>query len=102
MTALNFDFAAPSETFAVVEGVVAQGGWDDDHTHMGWGGWIAMVLMMAIFWTAVAAIVIWVVRSTRHPAGPSAGSSALDIARERYARGEITDEEFQRIKRGLS
>jgi putative membrane protein len=102
VTTLNFDFAPPSETFAAVEGVVAQRGWDDGHMHLGWGGWIAMALMMAIFWAAVAAIVVWVVRSTRHPAGPAGGSSALDIARERYARGEITDEEFQRIKRGLS
>ena len=32
----------------------------------------------------------------------SVGNDPLDIARERYARGEITEEEFKRIKKGLS
>ena len=100
MAVLAFDYAPLGETFAVVEGAVAQRGTDNDHMgwDWGWGGWTAMVLMMAIFWAAVAAIVIWVIRSTRQSAGPS----ALDVARERYARGEISDEEFQRIKRGLA
>jgi len=73
-----------------------------DGDHMGdWGGgwWIAMVFMMVIFWAAVIALVVWGVRSV-------AGSredrkTPLDIARERLARGEISEEEFERIKRQL-
>lgn len=74
-----------------------------DGDHMGdWGGgwWIAMVFMMVIFWAAVIAVVVWAVRSI-------AGSredrrTPLDIARERLARGEISEEEFERIKRQLA
>jgi len=73
-----------------------------DGDHMGdWGGgwWIAMVLMMVIFWAAIIALVVWAVRSF---AGPRADHrTPLDIARERLARGEISEEEFERIKRQL-
>jgi putative membrane protein len=71
-----------------------------EHDDWGWAGWVSMWLMIALFWVAVAAVVIWLVRSGR-PAKPE-GSTALDIARTRYAHGEISDEEFERIKRGLS
>jgi len=73
-----------------------------DGDHMGdWGGgwWIAMVFMMVIFWAAVIALVVWAVRSF---AGPrEERKTALDITRERLARGEISEEEFERIKRQL-
>jgi putative membrane protein len=87
--------------------VAQQMGWRGDHMGWGWGGWLAMALMMGAFWIAVLVFGVWAIRSTshRHEAGPGAGSradSAMDIARERYARGEISEEEFQRIKRGLS
>ena len=68
---------------------------------MGWGG-----LMMVLFWGGIIAIIVWTVQTlTRREDGqgqPDAPRrAALDIARERYARGEITREEFEQIKRGL-
>ena len=73
-----------------------------DGDHMGdWGGgwWIAMVFMMVIFWAVVIALVVWGVRSI---AGPrEVRRTPLDIARERLAKGEISEEEFERIKRQL-
>jgi putative membrane protein len=91
---------------AVAAGVAlaANGGvaFAQDGDHMGdWGGgwWIAMVFMMVIFWAAVIALVVWGVRSV---AGPRHDSrTPLDIARERLAKGEISEEEFERIKRQL-
>jgi putative membrane protein len=65
------------------------------------GDWLAMNSMMLLFWAVAIGLVIWVARSFRnerqrpgsdHPntAGPD------DILSERYARGEIDDDEFQR------
>ena len=70
-----------------------------------WGG-----LMMVLFWGAIIALVVWAVQSvTRrgadqtHP--PQSGVSSptpLDIAKKRYARGEINRDEFERIRRDLA
>lgn len=68
-----------------------------------WGaGGIVMMLMMLIFWGLVIAGLVlgirWLVRF-----GPrSASDSALEILRQRYARGEINREEFEAKRRDLS
>lgn len=66
----------------------------------GWGGWLGMVLMMVLFWTLVAAVIVAAIRTSRG-GHPRAESTPLDVAAMRYARGEIGEEEFQRIKQGL-
>jgi uncharacterized membrane protein len=73
----------------------------DSNGHMDWGdgGWIAMVVMMSVFWVGVLAIAGWAVAVYSRKGG--GGSSALEIAKLRYARGEITAEEFERIKRDI-
>lgn len=59
-------------------------------------GWVLMVL----FWAGVVAFALWAFwRVTRRP---REGNGALATARERYARGEIGREEFERIKKDLS
>lgn len=71
---------------------------------MGWGysmGWPMMIIMF-LFWGAVLAVVIALIRSFfsrgRHDAAPPA-ESALDILKKRYAAGEISKEEFEEKKR---
>jgi putative membrane protein len=73
------------------------------------GGWLwmgLMVLLMLVFWGGVIALIIWVItRFTRREVPHDSRSGrpdALDIARERYARGEITKEQFEQIKKDLT
>lgn len=63
--------------------------------HWGYDAWW-MGLMMLVFWTAIIGLVVWSVRS-RSEGGPRPDSSktALDILAERYARGEIDEEEYR-------
>ena len=65
-----------------------------------WGGW------MLVVWIVIVALVVWgVIALIRHNNyGTTSGShrTPLDIAKERYARGEISKEEFERIKKDIS
>ncbi len=80
---------------------------------MWWGngfnwGWMTFGgLMMLLFWAAVIVLVILAIRAfsgTRPQAGPSVGTPQpeLDNLRERYARGEITKDEYESMRRDLA
>ena len=78
--------------------------WD---MHDGWGGWMVFgSLMMVVFWGLIIALVVWAVKAlTERPGSgrePLERRDPLDIAKERYARGEISREEFERIRKDLS
>jgi putative membrane protein len=75
--------------------------------HMWWDGWtpwhwfggvVCLVIIVAIIW-----LIVWTMQSTGPGTGTpeSRGPSPLDILKERYARGEIGDEEFEQKKRKL-
>ncbi len=72
----------------------------------GWGmGWFGMILMMA-FWILVIIglvfLIKWLIHSTRGVKEFGHSSSrALEILKERYARGEIDKEELEEKKRDL-
>lgn len=88
---------------------------------MGWGymygpgyggygfglGWI----FMAIFWIVVVALIVgliyWAVRGGdssyhRETPSPEKENSAMKILKERYARGDISKDEFETKKRDLA
>lgn len=67
----------------------------------GWGMGFGVLMMLA--WVAFWALVVWLVVALlrRRPAKESA-SPALRILEERYARGEISHEEFQERREVLS
>ncbi|MBI3952895.1 MAG: SHOCT domain-containing protein [Chloroflexi bacterium] len=68
----------------------------------GWGwAWMTMgMVTMLLFWGAVIALIIWAVRAVSGGAGPRE-RSPLEIAQARYARGEITKEQFEALRRDL-
>jgi putative membrane protein len=77
--------------------------------HMMWwgGGWYGMIfgpLIMILMLAAVIAAVVLLVRwaGGRWPGGvPQQGRTPLDILKERYARGEIDQEEYMRRRADL-
>ena len=85
------------------------------HVGMGDGLGVAAliwVLLWVLFVALVLALMVlavrWFVRAergqggaARGPDGAARGPDPLDILRERYARGEIDDEEFERRRKVL-
>ena len=68
---------------------------------MGWwmlfgGAW------MFVFWGGLIALVVWGVTKLSGRGNSSTGKNPLDVAKERYAMGEISREEFEQIKKDLS
>jgi putative membrane protein len=62
---------------------------------IGWGGGLAMAWGLAgvAFWILLALLIVLLVRGLR-TAAPAPGRPAVHLLEERYARGEITREEF--------
>ncbi len=63
------------------------------------------MLLMVLLWGALIALAVWaVIKLSRSDVTPPSRirNNPLDLARERYARGEIGKEEFYRIKKDIS
>ncbi len=76
----------------------------------GWGGWLmmsfGMVLWIALLVVLAWALIRWLERKTTTPLPPSTGTppmgpSALEILRQRYARGEIDTVTFEQMHERL-
>jgi putative membrane protein len=77
--------------------------------HGNWSGadWVLMSIAMLMFWAAVIAGTLWLIRATRARVGnrrdgvsldkrdqPNA-ATASDILDSRYARGELSDDDYR-------
>lgn len=68
-----------------------------------WGAWgIGMGLVMLTFWVLVIVALIAGIRWLATQGRESRTDTALEILRQRYARGEINRDEFDAKKRDLS
>ena len=70
------------------------------------GGYGAMFLM-PVLWIVVLGLIIWAVVAAVRPGESSRSdsatfSSALDVLKKRYARGEINKEEYEEKKKDLT
>jgi putative membrane protein len=68
-----------------------------------WGAWgLGMMLFMLVFWALVIVGLVLGLRWLATQGRESRSDAALDIPRQRYARGEINKDEFDTKKRDLS
>lgn len=70
----------------------------------GWGGWIGGALMMLLFWGGLVALVVFLVRGAGSRPSQEEGKrrpGAREILAERFARGEISEDEFEQRRRVL-
>jgi putative membrane protein len=69
---------------------------------MWWGAWgFGMMLLMLLFWVLVIVGLVIGIRWLLGQGKESRSDSALEVLRQRYARGEINKEEFEARKRDL-
>jgi putative membrane protein len=66
---------------------------------MGFGGWIILM------WLVIIGLIVWgIIALTRRvgsKSGPGEKEDPLEIAKKRYAKGEISKKEFEQIKKDL-
>ena len=88
--------------------VVAQerpynGGWGMHPMWWAWGaGGMVMMLMMLVFWGLIIAAIVLGIRWLIRQGNGARSDTALEILRQRYARGEIDREEFEAKKQDLT
>ena len=75
--------------------------------HEGMGWWMVFGgILTVLFWAGIIALVVWAISALARRDGsrpPSASKQdPLDIARKRYAKGEITKDEFGQMKKDIT
>lgn len=85
---------------ALVQGPAYEWGWEM-HPMWWWGWGLGMMLMMLLFWGLVIVGLVLGIRWLIGQGRETRSDSALEILRQRYARGEINKDEFEAKKRDL-
>lgn len=70
-------------------------------TGMG-GGFFGFGFFGILIILAIIAIIVWMMKgSNNNSSHPSSSNRSLEILKERLAKGEISEEEYDRLKRKL-
>lgn len=69
------------------------GGWP--MMHYGYGGWFMWLILLIV----IAIAIYFIVQAQK---GASVRETPVEILKKRYAKGEITKEEYDRLRRDLS
>lgn len=70
---------------------------------MGWFGGIFMIVFWILILVGLVFVIRWLVQATAKGGQSSrSGSRAMDILKERYARGEIDKARFEDMKKDLT
>lgn len=69
-----------------------------DMFRMGWYGWIAMIVFWTLIVVGIFLLIKWIARGSL---GRSVSDDPLEIAKRRYAKGEIKKEEYEQIRQTL-
>ena len=70
--------------------------------HPMWGWGVGMMFVMCIFWAFVIVALVFGIRWFMAQGPRTRSDSALEILRQRYARGEIEKDEFDAKRKALS
>lgn len=90
-------FILPVVAFADVEGCGFAWGWNQ-MMNFGNGG----MFMMFLFAIVIGLIIYFIITNTKSNRYTGEfNKTSLDIIKERYAKGEITEEEFEKMKKSL-
>ena len=70
---------------------------------MGWFGGIFMIVFWILILVGLVLVIKWLIQATsRGKVEGHTGSRAMEILKERYARGEIDKSQFEAMKRDLA
>jgi putative membrane protein len=93
----NSAMAQPGEYGGWHMGPGMMGSWG-----MGWFGGIFMIVFWILIIVGLVFLIKWLIQSTGQENIVGSGTRALDILKERYARGEINRAEFEQMRKDLA
>ncbi len=72
------------------------------YMHEGAGWWMVFGgIWMVFFWGGLIALIVWAISKLTGSNKNEQNKYPLDIARERYAKGEISREQLEQIRKDL-